>query len=123
MIGGSGQPSHYLPGTRPDDLPISATVWDAAKKHGKQSEAVAVALYEAVKQLEAAARMTDQAEPLELWLTRPEVAERLHLTVATLNDWASQHTGPPFKKFGGRVRYQLAEVEAWEDAQPGGGGS
>lgn len=53
-FGGSGQPSHYLPGPRPDDLPISAGVWDVAKNYGKQSEAVVAALYEAVKQLEAA---------------------------------------------------------------------
>jgi hypothetical protein len=51
--GGSGQPSHYLPGPRPNDLPISGAVWDVAKNYGKQSEAVVVALYEAVKQLEA----------------------------------------------------------------------
>lgn len=52
--GGSGQPSHYLPGPRPDDLPISAAVWEVAKDYGKQSEAVVIALYEAVKKLEAA---------------------------------------------------------------------
>lgn len=52
-IGGSGQPSYYLPGPRPDDLPISAAVWDVAKNYGKQSEAVVLALYEAVKKLEA----------------------------------------------------------------------
>jgi len=45
--------SHWLPGPRPDDLPISAAVWDVAKNYGKQSQAVVVALYEAVKQLEA----------------------------------------------------------------------
>lgn len=53
-FGGSGQPSHYLPGPRPDGLPISAAVWDVAKTYGKQSEAVVLALYEAVKKLEAA---------------------------------------------------------------------
>lgn len=52
-LGGSGQPSHYLPGPRPDELPISATVWDVAKSYGKQSDAVVVALYEAVKKIEA----------------------------------------------------------------------
>lgn len=53
-FGGSGQPPHYLPGPRPDDLPISAAVWDVAKNYGKQSESVVIALYEAVKKLEAA---------------------------------------------------------------------
>ncbi|OBK56175.1 hypothetical protein A5656_19900 [Mycobacterium gordonae] len=52
-FGGSGQPSHYLPGPRPDDLPISAEVWEAAKTYGKDSAAVITALYEAVKKLEA----------------------------------------------------------------------
>lgn len=50
---GGGRPSHYLPGDRPDELPISAAVWDVAANKGKQSEAVVVALYEAVKRLEA----------------------------------------------------------------------
>ncbi|WP_264063080.1 hypothetical protein [Mycobacterium montefiorense] len=44
---------HWLPGPRPDDLPISAGVWDVAKNYGKDSAAVVVALYEAVKKLEA----------------------------------------------------------------------
>ena len=44
---------HWLPGPRPSDLPISAEVWDAAKAYGKDSAAVVVALYEAVKSLEA----------------------------------------------------------------------
>lgn len=52
-FGDHGQPSHYLPGPCPDDLPISAEVWDAAKTYGKDSAAVVVALYEAVKRLEA----------------------------------------------------------------------
>jgi hypothetical protein len=50
-----GGPDHglRLPGPRPDDLPISAAVWDVADTYGKHSEAVVVALYEAVKLLEA----------------------------------------------------------------------
>ncbi|QFS89124.1 hypothetical protein FIV07_00120 [Mycobacterium sp. THAF192] len=53
-FGAAGQPSHHLPGPRPDELPISAAVWDVAKSYGKQSDAVVIALYEAVKKLEAA---------------------------------------------------------------------
>ena len=48
-----GHQPHWLPGPRPDDLPISAAVWDVAKSYGKDSKAVVTALYEAVKQLEA----------------------------------------------------------------------
>jgi hypothetical protein len=50
---GPPEPSHRLKGGRPDDLPISAKVWDTADRCGKQSEAVIEALYDAVKQLEA----------------------------------------------------------------------
>jgi hypothetical protein len=53
---GSPEPAHTLPGGRPDDLPISAAVWDAADHYGKQSQAVVAALYEAVKKLEASSR-------------------------------------------------------------------
>jgi hypothetical protein len=49
---GGEQPSHGLPGPRPDILPISAGVWDVGTNYGKQSAAVVIALYEAVKQLE-----------------------------------------------------------------------
>lgn len=48
-----------LPGPRPDDLPISAAVWDVADTYGKHSEAVVVALYEAVKALEGTAHRGD----------------------------------------------------------------
>jgi hypothetical protein len=41
-------------GDRPDDLPLSAAVWDIAKTPGNdRSTFVIKALYEAVKQLEA----------------------------------------------------------------------
>jgi hypothetical protein len=50
---GGPSPSNGLPGPRPADLPISAAVWDVGDRYGKQSDAVVIALYEAVKQLEA----------------------------------------------------------------------
>lgn len=40
-------------GDRPDGLPLSAAVWDAAKTYDRTSQAVVDALYKAVKQLEA----------------------------------------------------------------------
>jgi hypothetical protein len=41
-------------GDRPDDLPLSAAVWDKAKTPGSETSPFVVkALYEAVKQLEA----------------------------------------------------------------------
>lgn len=38
---------------RPDDLPISAAVWDIADGYGKDGAAVVEALYDAVRQLES----------------------------------------------------------------------
>ena len=57
------------------------------------------------------------------WLTRPELAERLRVPVTTLADWAVDRKGPRYAKFGRHVRYRLADVEAWEDAQMRGDGS
>jgi hypothetical protein len=49
-----GHYGHSHPwGERPDDLPISAAVWDQAKTPGNEKSTFVVkALYEAVKQLE-----------------------------------------------------------------------
>lgn len=49
---GSPEPTHRLKGPRPGHLPLSAKVWDAADRYGKDSQAVVEALYEAVKYLE-----------------------------------------------------------------------
>ncbi|MFI1241483.1 hypothetical protein [Nocardia salmonicida] len=48
--------ANVLPGARPDDLPISAAVYDTSVGYGKTSVAVVEALYEAVKKLEDQAR-------------------------------------------------------------------
>ena len=58
------QTVHYEPyerphpwGDRPDDLPIAAAVWDKAKAPGSETSSFVIrALFEAVKQLESAAR-------------------------------------------------------------------
>jgi hypothetical protein len=51
-----------------------------------------------------------------IWITRRELASRQNLPVATLAQWASQGKGPRYAKFGGLVRYRLADVIAWENA-------
>ena len=51
---------------------------------------------------------------IDRWLTRPEVADRLHIPKQTLAQWACQGLGPRFAKFGRHVRYRLVDVEAWE---------
>ncbi len=57
---------------------------------------------------------------LDSWLTRQEVAERLRLPEKTLAQWASQHRGPKYAKFGRHCRYRLSDVIDWENAQFGG---
>jgi hypothetical protein len=49
---GPTEPSHRLKGARPDNLPLSAQLWDVADKYGKDSRALVEALYEAFKELE-----------------------------------------------------------------------
>lgn len=50
-------------------------------------------------------------------LTTTEVAERLRLSQATLANWRVKGEGPRFVKFGRRVLYPLAEIEAFEARQ------
>ncbi|WP_156673181.1 AlpA family transcriptional regulator [Mycobacterium sp. E3251] len=52
----------------------------------------------------------------DVWLTRPELSSRQKLPQATLAQWASQGKGPKYAKFGRHVRYRLADVIAWENA-------
>lgn len=49
-------------------------------------------------------------------LTEHELAERLRLSVRTLQRWRWQGKGPAYLKLGRRVVYRLADVEAWEAA-------
>lgn len=53
----------------------------------------------------------------DTWITRPELATREKLPVATLAQWGSQGKGPKYAKFGRHVRYRLSDVIAWENAQ------
>lgn len=52
------------------------------------------------------------------FLTPAEVSERWNgaVGVGTLANWRSQKSGPPYQKFGTRVRYPVAQLEAWEAA-------
>lgn len=52
----------------------------------------------------------------DCWITRSELARRLRLPEATPAQWASQGKGPKYAKFGRHVRYRLADVIAWENA-------
>jgi len=53
----------------------------------------------------------------ERHLTPPELAARLQLHVVTLATWRMKGLGPKFVKTGGRVRYPLVQVEAWEQSR------
>lgn len=57
------------------------------------------------------------------WLTREEVSERLQVPVKTLAQWASQHKGPPYRRFGRHTRYKLSQCISWENSQQVGGDS
>ena len=55
------------------------------------------------------------------FLTEIEVAERTHISLATLRRWRLEKRGPKFYKFGSLVRYDKQELVQWEQAQPSGG--
>jgi predicted DNA-binding transcriptional regulator AlpA len=55
------------------------------------------------------------------FLTEVEVAQRTHISLATLRRWRLENRGPIFRKFGSLVRYAEEELTRWEQAQPSGG--
>ncbi|GFG84564.1 helix-turn-helix transcriptional regulator [Mycolicibacter algericus] len=66
--------------------------------------------------------MTTTTAPAgDVWLTRQEVADRLKLPVRTIAMWAYRRIGPRYTVFGRHARYRLADVQAWEAEQAGGG--
>jgi predicted DNA-binding transcriptional regulator AlpA len=56
------------------------------------------------------------------FLDRSQVAEMLGLSVKTLDRWALLGIGPRFRRLGRAVRYDLADVEAFIQKSPIGGG-
>ena len=55
------------------------------------------------------------------YLSETEVADRTHISLATLRRWRLENRGPKFSKFGSLVRYDKDELAQWEQAQPTGG--
>lgn len=55
----------------------------------------------------------------ERLLTQDEVAEMLRVSPSTLINWRREGTlnGPPFVRVGRLIRYKVAEVQAWLNAQ------
>jgi len=64
----------------------------------------------------AASVATQQAQPAR-YLTNDEAAEFLRLSPRTLEKQRVIGGGPRFRKFGRRVMYAVADLEAWADAR------
>ncbi len=54
-------------------------------------------------------------------LTEYEVAQRLHISLASLRRWRLERRGPRFIKVSSLVRYRPEDVEEWLAALPTGG--
>jgi predicted DNA-binding transcriptional regulator AlpA len=54
-------------------------------------------------------------------LTEEDVAQQLHVSVASLRRWRIERRGPQFIKVGSLVRYRPEELEAWLLSRPKGG--
>lgn len=50
-------------------------------------------------------------------LTEKEAAPYLALSVRTLQAWRVRGGGPPFVKLGAAVRYDVAALDQWTEAQ------
>ncbi|AQQ26196.1 DNA-binding protein [Burkholderia cenocepacia] len=62
----------------------------------------------------AAAPATTSAQP-QRYLTNDEAAEYLRLSPRTLEKQRVIGNGPKFRKFGRRVMYAVADLDAWAD--------
>jgi hypothetical protein len=54
-------------------------------------------------------------------LTEYDVAQRLHVSLASLRRWRLERRGPRFIKVSSLVRYRPEDVEEWLLALPTGG--
>lgn len=62
--------------------------------------------------------MLDTTAPsLPVILTQDELAALLKVPPRTLEDWRLTCSGPPYRKIGRHVRYELIEVMDWFRAQ------
>jgi predicted DNA-binding transcriptional regulator AlpA len=52
-----------------------------------------------------------------VWLTAAELADRLKVAQSTLWQWNLRNYGPPAVRIGGKLRYRVEAVEAWEREQ------
>ena len=52
----------------------------------------------------------------QLYFNEKWVAQRLGLSVKTIQSWRDKGGGPAFRKFNSAVRYCVADIEAYEQA-------
>jgi predicted site-specific integrase-resolvase len=52
-----------------------------------------------------------------VWLTAAELADRLKVAQSTLWQWHLRGYGPTPVRIGGKLRYRVEAVEAWEHEQ------
>jgi uncharacterized protein YjcR len=58
--------------------------------------------------------MSTQEQRKRDWLNSKEVAELLGVPVHTVRAWRSRKQGPPCYRMYQAIRYDRAEVEAWQ---------
>jgi hypothetical protein len=58
-----------------------------------------------------------RANGATIWLTAAELADRLKVAQSTLWQWNLRNYGPPAVRIGGKLRYRVEAVEAWEREQ------
>ncbi len=51
-------------------------------------------------------------------LTESDIAERLHVSLASVRRWRLEKRGPTFVKVGALVRYRPEDLEAWVSTLP-----
>ena len=51
------------------------------------------------------------------WAYEADASEYLQIPMPTLRGWRQRGVGPRFYKIGGRVRYDLDDLDAWIAAQ------
>ncbi|MGA8758009.1 MAG: helix-turn-helix domain-containing protein [Stellaceae bacterium] len=61
--------------------------------------------------------MTTATAARHEYMDTREAAGYLGISANTLNCWRSRREGPPFCKIGGKVRYRLADLDAWADGR------
>jgi len=53
-------------------------------------------------------------------LTRKQVADRIGVTVRTIDKWRKEGKAPPFFKFNGSIRCREDDLDEWIDEKSSG---